>query len=167
MTAISQTERELAAAAMIKASIKEMIAGDEDILLLAIEGETTLLDCVDHLLDAIQSDESMIAGIKTRLDHLIARKARFEDRIETFRRLISRAMDLAERKKLERPCATIIMSLRPQSLIITSEGAVPTEYFIMKPALDRKKLKAALESGELISGASLSNAQPILTIKRT
>jgi len=173
------------------AAIREAFQIDEtdgELVIGVIEGETSFLEAVDVVLDRIADAEVMVEGLDVVLDRLGARKTRYEQRIKNDRALIEQAMAIAELDKLERPAATLSLSARAPSLLITEESDVPAKYWKPgKPTLDKKALTAdlrdrakaldSLPDGEAqraaliaslpeIPGATLSNGAPSLTIRR-
>jgi hypothetical protein len=152
----------------VKALRESMAVLNEDDALLAdtIEGETGLFEMIDSLLARRASDLVMIEGTKAVVADLEARTERFKRRIEADRALIEQAMMIAELPKIERPCATLSLSARAPRVEITTEADIPAEFWKAgEPTLDRKALKAALESGRHVAGAVLSNAAPSLTVR--
>ena len=131
-----------------------------------IEGETSLVECVDALLEANTQDAVIVAGAEKVVADLEARAKRVEDRIRMRRGLIEQAMVIAEIKKLERPTATLSLTNRAAALIVSDEASIPSRFWVAAdPKLDRKALSAALKQGEAITGATLSNAAPSLTVR--
>ena len=108
----------------------------------------------------------VVAGAEKVVADLEARAKRVEDRIRMRRGLIEQAMVIAEIKKLERPAATLSLTNRPASLVVSDEAAIPSRFWVAAdPKLDRKALSAALKEGEAVAGATLSNAAPSLTVR--
>lgn len=160
--------REAQAAKALRESIAQLLAndGDEHLAIDMIEGETSLLECIDALLAANTQDAVIVAGVEKVAADLSARKSRVEGRIQMRRALIEQAMMTAEIKKLERPAATLSLANRPASLVIADESAIPSRFWVAAdPKLDRKALSAALKEGEAVTGATLSNAAPSLTVR--
>lgn len=182
--------KEALAAKALRESIVAMAGEDEDLILDSIEGETSLFELIDGLLEAAALDETSILAVETAIGKLDARKERFKKRIETARELITQALTIAELPKLERPTATLSVSARAPSTIIVDEAAIPSSYWKPgKPTLDKKALTDALRAREKalqelpkcesdrakaladfppeIPGVTLSNAAPSLTIRRS
>jgi len=180
--------KEAKALAAILAAHEIDASEDVEFVVDVIEGETSLLEAVDAVLDRIGNAEVMLEGLNVVIARLAARKTRYEQRIKTDRTLLEQALSIAELTKLERPAATLSIATRAPSLIVTEESDIPAKYWKPgAPTLDRKALTAdlkdrakALESlpeGEAqrvaliaslpaIPGAELSNGAPSLTIRR-
>lgn len=157
-------EREALAARNLRESLGQL-ADDEDLALDMIEGETSLVECIDKLLEQNTADRALVEGIAKVMSELDGRGARVERRIDMRRALIEQAMMTAEIKKLERPTATLTMANRRPSLRIDDEASIPAEFWTAgAPKLDRKALTAALAERP-VAGAALSNAAPSLTVR--
>ena len=180
--------KEAAAVKALLESIAAVDADDEQLVLDMIEGETRFLDLIDALLLRRAESLGHVEGLDAAIANLEARKARFKARAESAKALIEQALTLAELPKLERPAATLTMSARAPSLIVTEESAVPARFWrTPDPVLDKKALIAALRERrkaieslpedpearaaalaaipEDIPGVELSNAAPTLTIR--
>jgi hypothetical protein len=95
-----------------------------------------------------------------------ARANRFEKRIGIRRALIEQAMMIAEVNKVERPLATLSLTTRPASVVVTEEADIPSRFWKQgKPTLDKKAMGIALKDGEAIPGATLTTQAPTLTIR--
>lgn len=180
--------KEAAAVKALLESIAAVDAEDDQLVLDMIEGETRFLDLIDALLLRRAESLGHVEGLDAAIATLEARKARFKARAESAKALIEQALTMAELPKLERPAATLTMSARAPSLIVTEESAVPSRFWrTPDPVLDKKALTAALRERrkaieslpedpearaaalaaipEDIPGVELSNAAPTLTIR--
>lgn len=180
--------KEAAAVKALLESIAAVDAEDDQLVLDMIEGETRFLDLIDALLLRRAESLGHVEGLDGAIATLEARKARFKARAESAKALIEQALTMAELPKLERPAATLTMSARAPSLIVTEESAVPARFWRSPdPVLDKKALTAALRERrkaieslpedpearaaalaaipEDIPGVELSNAAPTLTIR--
>lgn len=166
VSATYQIDREAEAAKSLRESLAKLAEGDEELMLDMIEGETSLVECIDALLLRGAADRSLVVGIEAVSSDLQTRKARVEKRIAFDRALIEQAMVIAEIPKLERPAATLSLANRQASLRVENEADIPAEFWIAgAPKLDRKALSAALKEGRAVTGAALSNAAPSLTVR--
>jgi hypothetical protein len=139
---------------------------DTELMLLLAEGETTLLEAIDLLLEADLTDDALIQGLKASKDTLAVRLHRFQERKASRRAILEQALFLLERKSLERPTATLTLSDRAPTLVIEEEAQIPARFFDLKPVLNRRLLKEALDAGDEIAGAKLSNGSVTITVRR-
>lgn len=180
--------KEAKAVAALLAAHDIDVEHDAELVADTIEGETSLFEAVDAVLDRIADAEVMLEGLNVVIARLDARKARYEARIKTDRTLLEQALTIAELPKLERPAATLSISTRAPSLVLTEESDIPAKYWKAgAPTLDKKALAADLtdrakalanlpedeaQRAALIAslpdipGAALSNGAPSLTIRR-
>jgi hypothetical protein len=139
---------------------------DPDIMVILAEGETDLMQALDCMLDADSCDDALIQGLKAAKDTMAARLHRFEERKKSRRAIIEQALMLLQCNSLQRPAATISLTERPPSLIVEEEAQVPAQFFDLKPVLNRRRAKEALEAGEEIAGARLSSGSITVTVRR-
>jgi Siphovirus Gp157 len=161
-------ETELRAFEALKRGLEAYHASGEDPELLfdLAEGSTSLIEALDLALAADLDDEALIEGLRSIKQSISARALRIEKRRQARRTILEQCLFLLERKKLERPAATLILAVRQPSLEVEDESVIPARYFAMKPALDRGALRAALEAGEHVEGARLSEGATTITIRR-
>ncbi len=180
--------KEAQAVAALRKSIKDL-DGDEDLLADTIEGETSLFEVIDRVLERIREADVMIAGIEAVAKTLSSRKARHEEALKRDRTLLEQAMVIAGVETIRRPTATLSLSYRAPSLLVTEESAIPAKWWKAgEPTLDKKGLAAALRQraailadeemppedkatalAELppVPGAELSNGAPSISIRNS
>lgn len=151
----------------IDALLTEYPELQEDEVLRAdmLEGETELASIMKWLLNQEREAASMTDAIKLRSKEIGERKARYERRSEAMRKLMQSVLDRADLRKIELPEATISLRSVPRSLVIEDENLLPLEYGsnVWKP--DRKAIKAALDEGKEVRGATLSNGGETISIR--
>lgn len=165
-------QKELAAAASLKAHLRSILSADLDAETLrdSIEGETNLLETVDAVIGQIGEDAARAEALGKFMTSLDGRKARLEARQELLRSLLVNALDVLGEKRLERPAATITFKATAPKLIVTNESQVPAKFWKQpEPVLNKKDLTDALKArGETdppIPGAELSNGGATVQIR--
>ena len=91
---------------------------------------------------------------------------RLQDRASKRRQIAKDVMVELDLKKITAPDFTV--SIRPgtQSLLVLDEDAVPSIYWQpSEPRLNRQKLSNELKTGAEIAGATLSNPEPVLSVR--
>ena len=161
-------ERETKAAMLIREAIVAAgQAGDEELLLDCIEGETGLIEQIDQLL----SRGAELAAMSLALDHqskeLTARKQRFKENEETIRRLLLSVLNAVGLAKMERPLATLSVRAGSVRVAIENEGALPEEFFNVTRTPSLSAIKKAIDAGQDVPGAGLAQGAPSLMLKRT
>lgn len=136
--------KELLALQALKDSIADAAKDDPDLLLDMAEGETNIMELIDKVLEADLVDQGLLDGLANVKAIVKLREERFEMRIKTRRALLEQALFILERKKLERPTATISITERKPTITVTDESEIPSEYFrTPDPVLNKKALNEA------------------------
>ena len=162
----AEEEMRILTALLANLAVHHETLDDPELMMMLAEGETSLLELLDRILEADLTDDGLIAGLKANKDTLAVRLHRIEERRQSRRVVLEQALLLLERKSLERPTGTITLADRAPSLVIEEESQIPARFFDMKPVLNRRLTKEALEAGEEIAGARLSNGSLTLTLRR-
>ena len=150
--------QETKAAEILREQIKA-IAGDDEVLIAdTVEGETSIHELLNRVVEQIVTDGGLVTGIETLVKRLKERQDRIEKRIAWFRTAAASAMEVAAIKSKETPSGTISLKAVPPSAVITDEAAIPSDYWkAQAPKLDKKAVLAALKDGIKVPGAELGN----------
>jgi Siphovirus Gp157 len=139
---------------------------DEQTLADTVEGLTDLTDILTAIIRAALTDEALATGLKGRIADMQGRLDRLEDRARKRRQIAKNVMLELDLNKLTAPDFTA--SIRPgmPALMIIDEAAVPSIYWEPRdPKLNRQGLLADLKGGAEITGAALSNPEPVLSVR--
>ncbi len=139
---------------------------DEETLADTVEGLTDVHEILASIIRAALADEGLAAGLKGRIGEMEDRLSRLQERAAKRRHIAKEVMAELDIKKLQAPDFTA--SLRPgmASLVVIDEASVPSIYWEPRPPkLDRVGLLADLKQGTDVSGAALSNPEPILSVR--
>jgi Arc/MetJ-type ribon-helix-helix transcriptional regulator len=140
---------------------------DDDVARLdTLEGATDIREVLIRLARALDETKALEEGVHARIAELTARQGRFVSRGEMLRDLIFKVLESANLKKVELPEATL--SLRNGVPRLTGEAdpaSLPDDLVKITRAVDRKKVREAIEAGQIVPGFTLSNAQPSLTVR--
>ena len=139
---------------------------DEQTLADTVEGLTDLHEILAAVLRAALADEAMATGLKCRISDMQDRLDRLQDRAEKRRQIAKDAMVELDLKKLAAPDFTA--SIRPgtPALVVLNEDAVPKTYWEPgEPRLRRQILASDLKGGAEVAGATLSNPEPVLSVR--
>lgn len=161
-----EEEMRILAALRADINVHHETLDDPDLMVVLAEGETSLLELIDLVLELDLFDEALIAALKGNRDTLAVRLHRMEERRRSRRVVLEQALNLLERKSLERPTGTISLADRAPNLVIDEESVIPAKFFDLKPVLNRRLAKEALEAGEEVPGARLSDRTTTLTLRR-
>ena len=139
---------------------------DEQTLADTVEGLTDLHEIVQAVIRAALADQALATGLEGRIAEMQARRDRLQDRATKRRQIAKDAMLELELKKLAAPDFTA--SIRPgtPALMVIDEAAVPSIYWEPRePRLNRQKLATELKDGSEITGVTLSNPEPVLSVR--
>ena len=139
---------------------------DEQTLVDTVEGLTDLNEIVTAIIRAALSDEALVLGLKCRISDMQGRLDRLQDRASKRRQIAKDVMVELDLKKLNAPDFTASIREGLPSLIVLNEDAVPKTYWDPgEPRLRRQVLASDLKGGAEVAGATLSNPEPVLSVR--
>lgn len=136
--------------------------------------EQTMLDTLEGMAGDLETKATNIAALARNIDAAAAaikeaesamakRRKALENRAERLREYLMANMNRTGITKIESPWFVIAVRNNPESLIVTDEASIPSEYFEQlpppPPSLDKKRLKEAIKSGLVVDGAHLERGQ--------
>jgi hypothetical protein len=139
---------------------------DEHTLADTVEGLTDLHEILQAVIRAALADDALARGLKCRISDMQGRLDRLEDRASKRRQIAKDVMVELDLKKITAP--DFSASLRPglPALVVLNEDAVPKTYWEPgEPRLKRQVLASDLKEGAEIAGATLSNPEPVLSVR--
>ena len=140
------------------------IEEDQDCLADTLAGLTSLNEILEQCAISKLQDDAIAKGIGEVIKKLQARKKRYEVRSSKTKDLILEAMLETGVKKVAGALTISISKGRP-FLVIIDETEIPDEFLITETKPDNGRIKAELEAGELVNGATLSNGKPCVQIR--
>lgn len=162
---------EITHAIAVHRTIRERIIaldGDIDEVTLAdtLEGLTDLNEVVAAVVRSALIDEAMVGGLKGHIRLLQERSQRLAVRAVVRRQIARDAMVEADLRKIAAPDFTLSVRQGSPKVQVTDEAAIPEAYWQPRePRLDRLGLLDDLKKGVSISGAQLSNPEPVLSVR--
>ena len=139
---------------------------DEQTLADTVEGLTDLHEIVTAIIRSALADEALAAGLKGRIADMQGRLERLQDRASKRRQIAKDVMVELDLKKITAPDFSV--SIRPgmPALQVLDEAAVPSIYWQPSaPRLKRQELLSELKDGADITGVTLSNPEPVLSVR--
>ena len=139
---------------------------DEQTLADTVEGLTDLHEIVTAIIRSALADEALATGLKSRVAEMQDRLERLQDRASKRRQIAKDVMVELDLKKLTAPDFTA--SIRPgtPALMVIDEAAVPKIYWEPRESrLNRQELASELKQGAEIAGVTLSNPEPVLSVR--
>jgi hypothetical protein len=154
--------------ANFKRALKERWPDIDDTTLFdTVDGMTEFTELLSWTVRRVGEEQASSAALKQYIDELSARKAATDTRVARMKDMIAEAMETAGEKTIRLPEATLSMRAG-QAKLIVDEALIPKGFFYeyTEWRIDKTKIKDALARHEGVSGASMSNPTPILTIRR-
>ena len=139
---------------------------DEQTLADTVEGLTDLNEILAAIVRAALADEALAIGLKGRMAEMEGRLQRLQERAAKRRQIVKEVMIESDIKKITAPDFTA--SIRPgmPALVVLNEEAVPSIYFEPRqPRLKSQELALDLKGGAEVAGATLSNPEPVLSVR--
>jgi Siphovirus Gp157 len=139
---------------------------DEQTLADTVEGLTEVHEILTAVIRAAISDQALANGLDGRIAEMQARRNRLQDRAAKRRQIAKDVMVELDLKKITAPDLTA--SIRPgtPALMVIDEAAVPSIYWEPRePRLNRQELANELKQGAEITGVTLSNPEPVLSVR--
>jgi Siphovirus Gp157 len=139
---------------------------DEQTLADTVEGLTDVHEIVAAIVRAALGDEALATGLKGRIAEMQDRLTRLQDCAAKRRRIAKDVMVELDIKKITAPDFTVLIRPGMPSLLVLDEAAVPSIYWQpVAPRLDRQGLLSELKEGGDIKGVTLSNPEPVLSVR--
>ena len=158
-------------AAIIYRAIRDRVraedpAIDEQTLADTVEGLTDLHEIIAAIVRAALTDEVLATGLKGRIAEMQDRLERLQDCAAKRRQIAKDVMVELDLKKITAPDFTVSIRAGMPSLRVLDEAAVPSIYWRLgAPRLKRQELLSELKDGTEIEGVTLSNPEPVLSVR--
>lgn len=127
----------------------------DDLIRDTLEGQTEFFEKLDALVEQAIADSKLS-------DMASERAKRLEKRADKPRAIILAMLEALALRTVERPLYTATVSHTAKAMVTDAEQ-LPDEF--VRRAADMIAIRKALTHGEAVSGATLSNPQPVLTIR--
>lgn len=157
---VEQARRDLTALLAAHPELEE----DDVLHVDMIEGNTKAFELLDELIRVERSAKILSEATEAEIERLKIRQGRFESRRAILRKYMMQLMEAAGLKKAERPAATVSIAAGRPKVVITEPAELPTDYLRIKTEPNKEAIAEALKAGKYITGATLSNAEPVLRI---
>ncbi len=142
------------------------LAEDDQLRADMVEGETDAFDFLRQIERKRQEAKTFNDAIETNIAELEIRQGRFERRERAMRALMFKIMEVAKQKKFELPEATLSIRDGQQKVIGDPDpDLLPDDLVRIKREVNRSAIKAKLEAGLSVQGCTLSNSEPVLSIR--
>lgn len=123
--------------------LDELCGGDERLFADMMLGETDIDRIVSRIHEQLARDDETLLGIKARKAALAERQQRIEQRRDTAKAFIGKALRTARLTKLELPEVTYSVRDGKPKLSVVDPSAVPADYCRTKSEPDKTAINEA------------------------
>lgn len=141
------------------------LLGDELALTDTLDGITDAGDFIAYWCRKAREDGAMADALSDMIGEMQMRKNRLLARAERQRDLALQLMDAIGERRIVRPDLTISVQPGRANVIISDEATIPDSFCKTVRIPDKTAIKEALENGETVAGASLSNGGQTLVLR--
>lgn len=135
----------------------------DDVLLDTLEGETNLHEMLVNAAVAAKADLVLASATKEMAAAFSKRAKRLEHRSQKLKDTILSIMVDTGLQKIP-GVLTLSVSNGRKKVIINDEDEIPEKFISTKTSVNKMDIKAALDDGDEVPGACLSNGEPVLRI---
>jgi hypothetical protein len=147
-------------------ALDEDMASDEQLFTDTIDGETSALELLRTVIRQAIDAEVFAEALKARRDELDQRAGRFKERASRCRAFAGEAMQTLGITSIA--AEDFGVTLRPgrAAVRIVDEALLPKAFVRTRSEPMKQEIGDALRAGQRVAGAELSNAAPVLTVRR-
>ncbi len=139
---------------------------DEETLLDTLEGLTDLPEMIAEVIRSRLDDLALVAALRARIADMHERLARFEQRANKKKEVVTSVMERAGLKKLTQPDFTLSLRSTAPPLVVVDEAQIPEAFWRPQASkLDRQGLIGALKDGRDVPGATLGNGGITISVR--
>ena len=118
------------------------------------------------IIRAALADEALVLGLKCRIADMQGRLDRLHERTAKRRQIAKGVMVELDLKRLTAPDFSASIRSGMPALVVLNEDAVPSIYWQpSEPRLKRQELAYELKQGAEIEGVTLSDPEPVLSVR--
>jgi hypothetical protein len=148
-------------------ALRDEFGEDDELVADMLEAETDLHDVMGRLLRAADEAGTYADGNKLLVKRYTDRRRAFEAREEAIRGVIERIMRAVGLTKLSHAYGTLTLARAGRAVHFTGDAdALPDNLVRITRAPDMAAIRAALDAGEAVEGASLTNGGETLVIRK-
>jgi hypothetical protein len=145
--------------------LDEALHDDLGFLYEAVNNEVTIEPSIERAVIEAKKLEYEADAIKSFIDDLKSRHDRKKSAAQSIRQAVGDFLEEIGVNKLSTPIVTLTMRQNQPKTIITDEDALPDEFVEMVRRPNTAKIKKALQSGQPVNGAVLSNGSQSLSVR--
>ncbi len=143
------------------------IIGDNDVecFLDTLDGETDAMTILGKMIQERQEIQAYEAATKDLVKQYQDRASRLNATADAISQTIGHLLDAIGEKKVVHPFATVSRTKPRQRIVIENENEIPTQLMKVKTTPDLIAIKAQLDAGEHVPGATIQLGNPGVTVR--
>lgn len=110
---------------------------------------------VENIVKLIRNLQADAEAVKTEEQRLCKLRKQKEKQVEGLQKYLFDCISSLERREVKGGIFTVSVKKNPPKTVIDDINAIPKEFIINVPTLDKKALKEVLKEGQKIDGARL------------
>ena len=130
-----------------------------------VDAECEALERLRRMLRSARHSEAHAKTLKEMEAEMKERRTRFEARADTLRAIVKHSLEQLGMTKLDAPDFTASIAATRPRVEIRDEDAIPSQLCKFVKTPDKTAIRAALDQGEVIPGAYLSEPGTSLTLR--
>lgn len=138
---------------------------DEQLRADMIEGSTNVFDVLSRLVRRKLHAKANGTALTGFIGEMESRRDAFEREEAGYKALIERVMRMADLPKVKLPEATVYFSAGRRGVIVTDLESLPERFVKVTRDARKNDIKDAIDAGEFVPGAELSNGSEALNIR--
>lgn len=135
-------------------------AGEDENLKELVINSMKELECdlstkVENIVRLIKNLQAEVEALKAEEKRLARERKIRENKIENLQGYLFDTINELEKKEVKGGIFTVSIKKNPPKTVVEELNAIPKQFIVNTPSVDKKMLKEALKNGEIIEGAKL------------
>lgn len=135
-------------------------AGEDENLKELVINSMKELECdlstkVENIVRLIKNLQAEVEALKAEEKRLAKERKIRENKIENLQGYLFDTISGLEKREVKGGIFTVSIKKNPPKTVVEDLNAIPRQFIVNTPSIDKKMLKEALKNGEIIEGAKL------------
>lgn len=135
-------------------------AGEDENLKELVINSMKGLECdlstkVENIVRLIKNLQAEVEALKAEEKRLAKERKTRENKIENLQGYLFDTISGLEKREVKGGIFTVSIKKNPPKAIVEDLNAIPKQFIVNTPSVDKKMIKEALKNGEIIEGAKL------------
>lgn len=135
-------------------------AGEDENLKELVINSMKELECdlstkVENIVRLIKNLQAEVEALKAEEKRLAKERKTRENKIENLQGYLFDTISGLEKREVKGGIFTVSIKKNPPKTVVEDLNAIPKQFIVNTPSVDKKMLKEALKNGEVVEGAKL------------